>query len=122
MAVSSTSWKKGYSPNPGGFTREAIAVRRKAGMLASEALDYLARVMRNEDEQTRNRIVAVSMILDRALGKPAQSIQLQDLNGESANPAKMSRSELEAAIIDATKVVQERRIVSEQSNGITYEG
>lgn len=123
MAVSSTSWQKGYCPNPGGRAKNltALALRNKALSFCAEGLDYLARVMRNEDENTKNRIVAVSMILDRALGRPAQSIQIEDSNGESVNPAKMSRAELEAAIIDATKVVKEGRIVNAHK-GEVYEG
>jgi hypothetical protein len=122
MAVSNSSWKKGVSANPGGFPREALTVRRRAAELAGEGLEYLARVMRDEDENTKNRIVAVGLILDRALGKPAQSIQIEDSNGESRNPAKMSRAELEVAIIDATKVMKEGRILNAQNNGETYEG
>jgi hypothetical protein len=94
-----------------------------------EGIEYLAKVMRNEEESTKNRIVATSMIFDRGLGKPAQSIELKDLDGVLGNITNMTRADIESAhqqavnlISDATKGIKESKIVDTKKKGETYEG
>jgi hypothetical protein len=73
-------WKKGVSGNPGGRPKNEVirAVKEFALKLSVPALEYLAKVMNNEEEKTHHRMSAASMILDRGLGKPDQAVQIDN--------------------------------------------
>jgi hypothetical protein len=74
-------WQPGISGNPGGRSSELAAqqsaAKFKAAGLADEALDFLVKTLGNEEEATPYRLRAATEILDRALGRPAQAIDIE---------------------------------------------
>jgi len=99
MALSKTSWKKGYCPNPGGRIGGLTEIRDKALSLSLKGLGFLEQVIFNENEPTRNRLTALNMALDRALGRPAQAIQIQESNDlKTLRPENLTGQELEMLV------------------------
>jgi hypothetical protein len=69
------------SGNPGGRSSELAAqqsaAKLKAAGLADEALDFLVKTLRNKEEATPYRLRAATEILDRAIGRPTQAIDVE---------------------------------------------
>jgi len=58
-------------------TAETLAVRAAARVVSVEMLEVLIDVVRNGEDE-KNRIAAADRVLDRAIGKPVQSIEGTD--------------------------------------------
>lgn len=65
---------KGKSGNPGGRPKEVAEVRELARQYTEEAVDTLAKIMRNGKEPAAARVRAAESILDRGYGKASQPI------------------------------------------------
>lgn len=65
-------WQPGVSANPGGKGGLYHEMQRLAREFTPEGTRYLIEIASNADEDTRNRIVAMSMLFDRAWGKPKE--------------------------------------------------
>jgi hypothetical protein len=63
------SWSRGASGNPGGRTSAYAEMQRLARENTPEAAQILIDIMRNPEEDSRNRIVAIGMLFDRAWGR-----------------------------------------------------
>lgn len=105
MALSSTSFKKGQSGNPGGLTPEEVKVMKllKNGCLklSPRALRLLEGIVLEMELGVRRigreEIALLNIIIDRAIGKPAQTIINHDIDQDlSLIPAdQMTSSQLE---------------------------
>jgi hypothetical protein len=71
-ALAANVWKPGQSGNPGGKGGAYYEMQRLAREFTPEAARYLIAIAADKGEDTRNRIVAMSMLLDRAWGKPKE--------------------------------------------------
>jgi hypothetical protein len=67
-------WVKGVSGNPGGRPKLELSIRELAQRHGMEALETLIHVMRTG--RRGEQIVAANAILDRAYGKPTQSVEM----------------------------------------------
>ena len=67
-------WVKGMSGNPGGRPKLEVSIRDLAQQNSMEALETLVQVMRTG--KPGERLIAANAILDRAYGKPSQSIEM----------------------------------------------
>jgi hypothetical protein len=67
----------GVSGNPGGVSEVRREMQELARLHSVEAIETAVRIMRTGKSET-NRLVAVSIILDRAWGKPKQSVAVED--------------------------------------------
>lgn len=101
--VPRTAWKKGQIPpgakpfpkgvsgNPGGITKEIAAARdearRKAVLLAPAAIEHLGKIIKAAKKGTSVSRQAADSILDRALGRAAQSVTVK---GDADNPVAMA--------------------------------
>ncbi len=68
------AFKPGESGNPGGRPKECAEVKELARQYGPEALNKLLELMRGEDARVSK--AAADSILDRAYGKPGQSVDL----------------------------------------------
>jgi hypothetical protein len=66
----------GVSGNPGGVSEVRREMQELARLHSVEAIETAVRIMRTGKSET-NRLMAVSMILDRAWGKPRQSVEIE---------------------------------------------
>jgi hypothetical protein len=67
-------WEKGMSGNPGGRPKLELSIRELAQENSVEALETLVHVMRTG--RRGEQIVAANAILDRAYGRPTQSVEM----------------------------------------------
>ena len=67
-------WVKGMSGNPGGRPKLEVSIRDLAQRNSMEALETLVQVMRTG--KPGERLIAANAILDRAYGRPSQSIEM----------------------------------------------
>jgi hypothetical protein len=67
-------WAKGMSGNPGGRPKLEVSIRELAQQNSMEALETLVQVMRTG--KPGERLVAANAILDRAYGRPMQSVEM----------------------------------------------
>jgi hypothetical protein len=67
-------WAKGVSGNPGGRPKLEVSIRELAQQHGMEALETLVQVMRTG--RRSEQVVAANAILDRAYGKPTQSVEM----------------------------------------------
>ena len=72
--ATSTSFKPGQSGNPSGGPRILADVQNAARDYSAEAIETLARIMRNPKTPAPARISAACALLDRGYGKPSQAI------------------------------------------------
>ncbi len=70
-------WKPGQSGNPGGRPKAIIEVAAAAREHTTEAIATLASIMRNTDATASARVSAAAILLERAWGKPAQTMTLK---------------------------------------------
>jgi hypothetical protein len=68
-------WKKGESGNPGGKRKQDYRIKDLAQEYTPEVLKRLATIMR-QSKDLRAAVAACGALLDRAYGKPAQSLDL----------------------------------------------
>lgn len=71
-------WPQGVSGNPGGYSKEKRAAIARVSELARAhtpaAIETLAAIMNDEKANRASRIAAASALLDRAWGRPPQSV------------------------------------------------
>ena len=72
MPVSTTTWAKGQSGNPGGRPRILEAVRDIARESTTLAIETLRTIAADTDAPHAARVSAATALLDRAWGKPMQ--------------------------------------------------
>jgi hypothetical protein len=70
------NWKKGQSGNPGGRPKEIAIALAMASRVSIECIEYLVKVLKDEDIPVATRIEAAKVLLDRGLGKPQQQTDL----------------------------------------------
>ena len=78
--ANSTSFKPGQSGNPNGRPRVLTDVQNAAREHSTEAIETLARIMRNPKAPAAARIAAASALLDRGYGKPRQTVDANNTN------------------------------------------
>src|SRR5215468_3126439 len=66
-------WQKGQSGNPGGASNYIEHTRAMALRAVPEAMQLLVRIVEDPKADLSHRIRAAETILERVLGKPAQS-------------------------------------------------
>ena len=79
MPVSTTTWAKGQSGNPGGRPRILEAVRDIARESTTLAIETLRTIAADTEAPHAARVSAATALLDRAWGKPAQQLSA-DIN------------------------------------------
>ena len=72
--ANSTSFRPGQSGNPNGRPRVLADVQNAAREHSGEAIETLARIMRDPKAPAAARISAACALLDRGYGKPSQAI------------------------------------------------
>jgi hypothetical protein len=88
------NWVKGMAcANPGGRLAGLSVIRDKALTISIEGLAILRKIILDEGEDTRNRLAALNMCLDRACGKPLQPMQIEESN-KPVNAQNLTTSEL----------------------------
>src|SRR5436309_1691880 len=74
-------FKKGQSGNPGGRPKVVGDVQELAREHSTEAIATLATIMRDETAPPAARAMASNSILDRAYGKPRQTLNANVASG-----------------------------------------
>lgn len=69
-------FKKGQSGNPGGRPKAFVEAIEAARGHVPAAIKMLAKLMQDPKASASARIAAASEILDRAIGKPPQAVQM----------------------------------------------
>jgi hypothetical protein len=87
-------WQKGQSGNPGGRRKKDYRIRDLAQQYTVEAIATLRSIMKSSGDD-RARVAAATHLLDRAFGKPAQSVDLTNSDGTLANAWANARAEME---------------------------
>jgi hypothetical protein len=78
-------FQKGQSGNPGGRPRVAADIRELARALAPSAIEELARLALKAKSESA-RISAIRELLDRGLGRPMQTHQIDDAKSSPFHP------------------------------------
>ena len=76
MPVSTTTWAKGQSGNPGGRPRILEAVRDIARESTTLAIETLRTIAADTDAPHAARVSAATALLDRGWGKPLQGVAM----------------------------------------------
>jgi len=66
--------QKGQVLNPGGRPKIPQTVKEMLKAMTPEAVEELAKIMRNPMTKDADRLRAIEQILDRSLGKPVQQV------------------------------------------------
>jgi hypothetical protein len=120
-ALRQRCWGPGESGNPSGKGGVYHEMQRLAREFSPEAVACLIEIARDGTEDTRNRIVAMSMLLERAWGRsqpfdpakdgeaPLQNLKLQaSLEAEKLTSRELDAiAELAEARLEAIKARQE---------------
>ena len=76
----------GFSGNPDGRPSAKRELQKrmseKCGEHLEESLDVVLEILRSKDEKSEVRLKAAEFIWDRGLGKPRQSVALEDGDGK----------------------------------------
>lgn len=100
MARSSTTRKKGDPALPGAGRPKTVGRIRELALEQDEAnIRTLVEIRDNPEEPAASRVAAVNAILDRAHGKPPQSINVRDMSDEELLD-ELRLSAIEAGLID----------------------
>jgi len=101
--------KGAASPNPGGRPAVIRDLREAARGYSTEALETLAKVMRDEEAGPAARVAAAKELLDRGFGKPVQAVDVgvkMDVGQTAAEVlmrlTEQARAAKAAAVIDVT--------------------
>jgi hypothetical protein len=70
-------WPKGVSGNPGGRRKALAEVSAAARLHTVEAIETLARIMRDTKATVSARVSAAAILLDRGWGKAPQTMTLK---------------------------------------------
>jgi hypothetical protein len=71
-------WQKGQAPNPSGKGGDYHEMQRLAREFTPRATEILRDIANDPSEDSRNRIVAIGMLYDRAWGKPKEYDPAED--------------------------------------------
>lgn len=93
MARSSTSFQKGQSGNPSGRSKRDAEVQVLARQYTEEAISGLVALARSAKTPASTRQAAWSSVLDRAWGRPAQTL---NASINRRDPSEMTDAELTA--------------------------
>jgi len=74
-------WVPGRSGNPAGFGGRYAEVLARCREVSLENIEFMIERMRDDDEDSRIRVVCAQSILDRAWGKPKEA---KDDDGKAA--------------------------------------
>jgi hypothetical protein len=69
-------FKPGQSGNPSGYSKAIVEVAHAAREHTREAIDTLARIMRDEKATASARVGAAAALLDRGWGKAQQNVSI----------------------------------------------
>jgi hypothetical protein len=112
-ALRQRCWGPGESGNPSGKGGVYHEMQRLAREFSPEAVAYLIEIARDGTEDTRNRIVAMSMLLERAWGRSQPFDPAKD-GEEPLRPLKLQASleadKLTPAELDALEAFAKARI------------
>lgn len=93
-------WPAGVCGNPGGYSKEKRAAVARVAVLAREhtedAIKTLATILKDERATRSTRIAAANALLDRAWGRPPQSVGV-GLSFDDPEDGYAERSPLEVA-------------------------
>ncbi len=98
---------KGASGNPGGRPKELAHIKEMARSHTESAIAALVEVLTNSDKGAE-RVAAAQALLDRAWGKPGQSLDI-DANVKSTGPdlSAVSTDELMRALMGSSAPAQD---------------
>ena len=94
-------WTKGESGNPGGRPTGYGEIREIARQHTDAAIDTLVTVMESQEASPSARVAAATALLDRAWGRPEQSLKASV--GTSFTEALEKISEQKRAELEATR-------------------
>ncbi len=106
--------RPGESGNPSGHSGCYAEVQRLAREASPEAMRTLVRIMSDEAEETRCRIVAIREILGRAFGKIAAEVR--DASGPGLNLEAVSEAKLDL-MIKALELAKAAKAAQAQGEG-----
>lgn len=89
-------WKKGFSGNPGGVSKEKRFIIDLCKDMGEDAVNTLYNIMVNPDESGKVRIHAAVSILDRGYGKPGIRKDDEEQNIENVPVINIITSKEEA--------------------------
>lgn len=80
-------FQKGQSGNPGGRKKDPVWLVELAREFSEESLLYFASVLRSKSKKVTvtHKLKAAELLLDRALGKPKQGLDLENADGIQIN-------------------------------------
>ena len=90
-AFASRMWRPGQSGNPTGRSGLFQEMQRRAREATPELIDYLLQIARDSGEDARNRIVAITIMLERGWGKVP-----------TVEPQEMAEAKVEFELSDPT--------------------
>jgi hypothetical protein len=96
-ALAANVWKPGQSGNPGGKGGTYYAMMRLARQFSPEATQILIDIARDPSEESRNKIVAIGMLYDRAWGRAREHDLSEDKEEETRprfDPSLFTREQL----------------------------
>lgn len=103
----STSFKPGQSGNPGGMPKLTAEVRRMAVECAAKVFPVAQQIALDPDANERARVAAIRLVMEYAVPKPAQALEL---SGPEGGPLLLAtpqiaetREQWEARVIKAQR-------------------